>query len=206
MTRIVALFCFIALVAVSCTIGVSRIQTRSLPYPNPTSYTFPLPVEEVRIKAMQTFSIRHQTHEPVFGRLEPANGFEDIFSAECYTNAHFGKEVFGDPANTNDVYLHTYGPPFEVSSVYYGRDGGLPFSAVFHLHLTGSGSNTLVTVTASDTKVVNGRRFGFNPCGLGYNARGQRVKPTTLEEYSILRYLGRYLGVTNMPDVVLPSQ
>ena len=32
------------------------------------------------------------------------------------------------------------------------------------------------------------------------------VKPTTVEEYSILRYLGNYLGITKMPDVILPAQ
>ena len=196
----------VAMVTVSCTSGVSRIQTRSLPSPNPTSYSFPLPVEETRVRTLEAFSIHHQVHEPVFGHSAVGSGFEDIFSAECSTNAVFGKSVFSDPANTNDIYLHTFGTAFVVSSVYYGRDGGLPFIATFHLHLTGSPTTTLVTVTASDTEVVNGRKFGVGPCGPGYGGNCQSVKPTTVEEYSLLRYLGRYLGSTNMPEVILPRQ
>jgi hypothetical protein len=113
--RFTALF-VIALVTVSCTSGVSRIQTRSLPTPNVTSYSFPLPVDEIRIKAMKAFSIHHQVQEPVFGRSPVGSGYRDIFSAECCTNALFGKDVFGDPANTNDIYLHTFGTAFVVSS------------------------------------------------------------------------------------------
>jgi hypothetical protein len=96
--------------------------------------------------------------------------------------------------------------PFVASSVYRGRDGGLPFIATFHLHLTMAGSNTTVTVTASDTQVVNGTKFGFGPCGPGQGWNFESVRPTTVEEYSILRYLGGYLGVTNMPAIVLPMQ
>ncbi len=72
--------------------------------------------------------------------------------------------------------------------------------------MTGRSTNTLVAVTASDTEVVNGRKFGFGPCGPGYAGNCKPVKPTTVEEYSLLRYLGHYLGVTNMPDTVLPAQ
>jgi hypothetical protein len=196
----------IALAAVSCSHGVSHIQTRSLPAPNPTSYSFALPVEVVRTRALEAFSIEHQIDQPVFGRSAPLSHMESIFSAECATNAVFGATLFLDPANTNDIYLHTFGTPFVASPVYRGRDGGLPFVAAFHLHLTTTGANTTVSVIASDTQVVNGTKFGFGPCGPGQGWNYERVKPTTVEEYSILRYLGRCLGATNMPTVVLPAQ
>jgi hypothetical protein len=196
----------IALAAVSCSHGVSHIQTRSLPAPNPTTYCFALPLGEVRTRALQAFSIEHQVEQPVFGRSAPLSHMESIFSAECATNAVFGAALFRDPANANDIYLHTFSKPFVVSSVYRGRDGGLPFVAAFHLHLTTTGPNTTVTVTASDTQVVNGTKFGFGPCGPGQGWNFQRVRPTTVEEYSILRYLGCCLGATNLPAVVLPAQ
>jgi hypothetical protein len=113
--------------------------------------------------------------------------------------------VFRDPANTNDIYLHSFHNPFTLSPVYRGRGGGLPFMAVFHLHLSASGSNTQVTITASDAEVINGQKFGFGSCGPGYAWNCERVKPTGIEEYVILRYLGRALGVTNMPEVILPK-
>jgi hypothetical protein len=194
----------IGLIAVSCTSGISHVQTLPLPTPNPTTCLFPLPVAEVQMKALQAFSLDHQFNHPVFGRLSLP--FEDTFDVECATNAVFGEAVFRDPANAHDIYLHTFGEPFTKSSVYRGRDGPLAFSASFHLHLAASGQNTTVTVIASNTEVVNGTRFGVGPCGPGWGDNVQHVRPTTVEEYSILRYLGNYLGVTNMPNVILPTQ
>jgi hypothetical protein len=204
MTKTRTIFLIVTLVAVSCSGGVSRVQTSSLPSPNPTSYSFPLSVAEVHARAWQAFSTVHQIDEPIFGNSTNIS-FDSKLSAECSTNAVFGEAVFRDPANTNDFYLHTFHRPFVVSSVYCGSGGGLPFIATFHLHLVASGSNTIATVTASDAEVVTGTKFGFGPCGPGQGYVYQNVKPTTVEEYTILRYLGSYLGVTNMPEVIKPK-
>ena len=206
MSKVLTIVLAVALVVVSCSHGVSRIQTRSLPSPNPTRYSFPLPLEEVHTRALQAFSREHQYKEPIFGRSASNARLESILSAECSTNAVSGKAVFADPANAQDIYLHSSSMPFAASAVYRGRDGGLPFIAAFHLHLTGSGSETVVTVTASNAEVVNGTKFSIGPCGPGQARNCVRVKPTTVEEYSILRYLGRSLGITNMPAVSLPTQ
>ena len=195
----------VALVTVSCTRGVSRIQTRSLPSPNPTSYLFPLPLAEVHARALEAFSLEQQDKQPMFAYPTNSTFSGNILSAECSTNAAFAEAIFRDPANANDIYLHSFGMPFEASPVYCGRNGGLPFVAAFHLHLTDSGSNTLVNVTALDTLVFNGWRFGIGRSGPGYVVFRVKVKPTTVEEYTILRYLGRSLGITNMPDVILPK-
>ena len=196
----------VALFAVSCSHGVSRVQTRALTTPNPTTYTFPLPLQEVHAKAFTAFSIEHQVRQPVFGRVDSGSGFESIFSIACVTNPLFAPEIFKDPANAQDIYLHTFNSPFVLSSVYHGRNGGLPFVASFHLHLIPDNSDTVVTVTASDTEIVNGTKFGIGPCGPGQMWNWQHVAPTTVEEYTILRYLGGYLGVTNMPAVMTPTQ
>jgi len=205
MTKTFIILFIVGFVAVSCGGGVSKVQTVSLPSPNPTAYSFPLPLEEVHSKALEAFSIEHEGKEPIFGRSPLAAHLEDRLYAECATNAVFGQAMFRDPANTNDIYLHSLDMPFVISSVYLGRDGGLPFIAVFHLHLTASGTNTTVTVIASDTKVINGTKFGVGPCGPGQGNVYVSVKPTTIEEYTILRYLGSYLGITNMPAIILPK-
>ena len=206
MSKVLTIVLAVALAVVSCSHGVSRIQTRSLPSPNPTRYSFPLPLEEVRTRAWQAFSREHQYKEPIFGRSAGTVRLESILSAECSTNAVSGEAVFADPANAHDLYLHSSHTPFATSAIYRGHDGGLPFIASFHLHLTGSGSDTVVTVTASNAEVVNGTKFSIGPCGPGQAWNCVKVKPTTVEEYSILRYLGRYLGLTNMPAVILPTQ
>ena len=198
------------LAAFSCNAGVQRIQTYSLPGSNPTSYSFPLPVTEVHQRAWQAFSMEHQDTHPIFRKsssmaLETNLLFESTLFAECATNAVFAEKIFHDPANSNDIYLHSFGSPFVISPVYHGKKGGFPFIASFHVHLAASGTNTIATVIASDTQVINGTKFGFGPCGPGMANNYVDVKPTTIEEYTILRYLGDYLGVTNMPPVVLPK-
>jgi hypothetical protein len=196
----------IALAAASCSRGVSRIETLSLPNPNLTNYSFALPLGELRAKAWQAFSIENQATNPIFGRAPSSSHLEQTLFPECATNSVFGEAVFRDPANTNDLYLDSMHSPFVRSSVYLGQNGGLPFIAAFHLHLTGSGSNTVVSVTALGAQVINGTKFGFGSCGPGQANNYETVKPTTVEEYSILRYLGSYLGITNMPPLILPYE
>ena len=195
----------VPLAAVSCSHDVSRIQTRSLPSPNPTSYAFPLPLEEVHTKALQAFSTDHQYKEPIFGKSASSVRLESVLSVECSTNPLMGKALFDDPANVHDIFLRTSHTPIVASSVYRGRNGGLPFMADFHVHLASRGSDTLVSVTATNVEVINGTKFGIGPCGPGQAWNCVKVKPTTVEEYSILSYLGRYLAITNMPAVILPA-
>lgn len=210
-TRLTALITLASLVG-SCSGSASPppIQTHSLPQPNPTSYSFPLPLQEFRTKALQAFSVDHQIDRPIFGKQQSsasagADFLQHILQVECSTNAIFGEAVFRDPADTNDIYLHSFDTPFTLSPIYYGRSGSLPFIAAFHLHLIPSGTNTLVKITALDTEVINGTKFGFGPCGPGKAFVLESVQPTTVEEYTILHYLGEYLGVTNMPPIILPK-
>jgi len=205
MTKLITTLSIIALATISCSCSVTQVQTLPLPSPNPTSFSFPLPLAEIHTKALEAFSIEHQIDQPIFGRSDLATPLEDTLSAECATNAVFGQAAFRDPANAQDIYLHTFHMPFVLSSVYRGKDGGLPFIATFHLHLAASGSNTVVTITASDTEIVTRTKFGFGPCGPGQGYVYESVKPTTVEEYSILRYVGSYIGVTNMPEVIKPK-
>jgi len=118
----------------------------------------------------------------------------------------FGKAVFANPANAKDLYLHTGQTPFTLSPVYRGPAGGLPFSAAFQVHFAPHGSNTTISVIALETEVINRTKFGWGPCGPGEGTYHHRVRPTTIEEYTLLRYLGPHLGVTNMPPVILPKR
>lgn len=201
-----------AIFAASCSKPPPTIQTWTLPQENPISYSFPLSVEEVHAKALIIFSSSYQIDKPIFGR-EPYRPYspgvaqlESILAVESFTHAVFSEEIFRDVANTNDIYLHSFGYPFVRSAVYRVGDSGLPYIAAFHLHLASSGSNTIVKVMGLNARVVNGQKFGFGPCGPGNGWVYKDVKPTTVEEYILLRYLGNSLGITNMPGVVLPNQ
>ena len=87
----------IALTTVSCSRGVSHVKTRALPVSNPRTYSFALPLEEVRARALQAFSLEHQIEQPILGRSVPPSHLESILSAECATNAVFGAGVLADP-------------------------------------------------------------------------------------------------------------
>jgi hypothetical protein len=195
----------LAFLATSCSVNIVHVRTRLLPKPNPTSYSFPLPLDEVRAKSFEAFDFRRQYDRPIFGSAPVSGVFNDTFCVETATNAAFGKAIFQNPANIKDIYLHTFTEPFEISPVYYAREGGLPFFGAFHLHLTSVGSNTLVTVTALDTKVARGSTSGCSAVAIAPTWMYKKVEPTTVEEYTILKHLGGYLGQTNMPDVIRPT-
>ena len=153
---------------------------------------------------MQAFSLDHQVANPIFGR-QPLQFCSALFT-ETATNAVFSKQVFNDPTNSQDLFLHSLSEPVVASRVYFASGKPLPYIASFHLHLDAVNSNeTLVTVKALDTEVIAGKHFGFGSCGPGMANTYLAVKPTTVEEYTVLRYLGNFLGVTNMPAVVYPS-
>jgi hypothetical protein len=198
--NVLALLAVLA-VSTSC----SRVQTRTLAHPNPTSQRFPFPAQEVHDQAIGIFSLEHQVRNPVFGP-QPFS-FSSTLFLESSTNAVFAESIFRDSTNAQDLYLHTFHDPFVRSPVYVGSDGNLPFIAAFHLHLNAVASNeTEVSVAALETEVISGQHFGIGPCGPGMANTYRPVKPTTVEEYTILRYLGNYLGVTNMPAVILPAE
>jgi hypothetical protein len=101
--------------------------------------------------------------------------------------------------------VHSFHAPLWRSPVHRGARGGLPFVAAFHVHLVAHGrAQTLVSVEVVDPEIMNGMTWGFGSCGPGYAWRFESVDPTTVEEYALLRYIGRAVGAVGMPEVVLP--
>ncbi|HTS18750.1 MAG TPA: hypothetical protein VMP11_14340 [Verrucomicrobiae bacterium] len=203
----------LAAFAVSCNRGVSRIQILALSQPNPTTYSFPLAVGDFHARAVEAFSTDHQVKDPIFPVPPEATSlrgemlWSSNFSVELSGAGGVFSSVFTNLDNDNDIYLQNFDMPFTLSPLYRGRNGGLPFVASFYLHLVAaSSSTTVVMVTAMDTRVINGEHYGVGPCGPGYGWRYDPVKPTTVEEYTILRYLGDHVGISNMPPVILPRK
>jgi hypothetical protein len=188
------------ILCVSCGRDIHTIETRPLSHKNPTSYVFPVPVPEAR--------------ERVLAALKDDGLMQDLqasfpmaphsyFVAESREHAVFSERVFADPANRDDVYLHSYGTPVCLSPVYHGGGVPLRYVAAFQLHLVAAGDGgTRVSVVTHDPKVINGSKC----CGLhGYAANTVAVEPTTIEEYKILLFLGRALGEGDMPPLRLPE-
>ena len=200
----------LVLIVSGCARGILQVETLSLRESNPTSFVFDVPVEEIPRNATEAFSRDHQYADPIFPdaeRTASGIGFTNIFKAETRESALFSGDLLKQAGNEHDVYLHNFGDAIWPSPVYRGNGEGLPYFAEFHLHVTAAGEGrSRVEVTALDPQIVNGERWGIGPCGPGYGWHSQKVEATTVEEYVILRYLGRALGRADMPEVVLPAK
>jgi hypothetical protein len=197
---------FFALAA-SC--SAPAITAVALPGRNPTSYEFDWPKDELRTRLLGTLSIEKQLAKPIFGAVaapgEEAEG-PGIFQVSDRSNSVMGRELLEMPGNNDDFYLQAFHTAFWSSPVYSARGKVLPFLAEFHVHFSVlTQGRTKITVTAHRTEVLNGTRFDFGHNGLGRYARYMPVEPTTIEEYTVLRYFGESLGIRDMPPVILPK-
>jgi hypothetical protein len=186
---------------VSCSTDIHPIKTRPLSQKNPTSHVFPGPVPEVRGKMLTAFNDYELTSD-FFSSFSPNNPSMS-FSVESREDAVFSKHIFASHENQNDLYLHFFGDVIDPSPVYFGGGKPLRYRAKFQLHLTALDDNsTKVSVITHEPSVINGSVC----CGLhGYTSNDVAVEPTTIEEYRILLFIGRVLGVSDMPPLRLPE-
>ena len=113
--------------------------------------------------------------------------------------------ILTQPGNENDFYLFNGGSPVDESPVYFKDGQPLIYFADFHIHISAiSAAQTRVEIFTHDPLLNTGMSGGFSP------ARGSTflyvaVDPTTIEEYQILLRIGKQMGLTNMPPLVLPK-
>jgi hypothetical protein len=201
MSRYIAAALFLTS-CISCSSDVHKIKTRSLVQKNPTSYVFPGRVPEVREKILTAFEDFPFMRE--FGSFVSPNSQSFMFSVRTKEEHGEYEPIFASPENRNDIYLHSWGEPIDPSEVYFGGGKPLRYRAEFQLHLTATdNTNTQISVITHKPSVINGSVC----CGLhGYKSNDVAVEPTTIEEYRILLFVGRILGVTDMPPLRLPER
>jgi hypothetical protein len=186
-----------------CVSNAVRMETGAIPRKNPTVYQFDLPLEVLRERVMAGLAEQHK--KPIFGRHQWPEG-PAIFDVTESGKYRSWLKVLELPGNERDLYLHASHVPLWESPIYRGPDGGLPFLAEFHVHFCAMGpAQTVVSVTALKTEVLNGSTWGIGSCGPGTFNRYVLVEPTSIEEYVILRYMGDILGAPSMPGVILPK-
>jgi len=181
------------------------LQTRKLEKVNPTSQSFSLPLKEVRERLIDAFSIDSQIRNRRVFTFKGSWGSNSVreltLSLETKEKALFGREVFEDPKNKYDIFLHMFGDPI-TSRTYFVSGRPLGYRASFHLHLTSeTDGNTSVSVRVVRPTVIKGIG-GVGPHG--FYSKDVPVPPTTIEEYELLRYVGNVLGEGRMPDVQYP--
>jgi len=167
---------------------------------NPTSYEFAYSVSEVRGKLLTAFENFDQQAK-LASSFDAQSRFRP--QVESRETALFSKEIFADPENKNDLYLHAFGEFVGPSPIYSGGGKPLKYRSEFQLHLTDAGHNrTKVSVITHKPTVFNGSKC----CGLhGYVSNDVPVEPTTIEEYKILLFIGSILGTKNMPPLRMPE-
>jgi len=186
---------------ISCSSDVHKIKTRSLLQKNPTSYVFPGALPEVRGKILAAFR-DFPTSREFASFISPNNR---SFMVSVRTNEEHGdyEPIFASPENRDDIYLHSWGEPIDPSEVYYGGGVPLRYRAEFQLHLTAPNDNsTQISVITHKPSVINGS-VCCSPHG--YKSNDVAVESTTIEEYRILLFIGRLLGVSDMPTLRLPE-
>jgi hypothetical protein len=178
------------------------METRTLPARNPTAREFEVPLEELRARVIAGLSRDQQHADPIFGdsSWEWSPALFQVLESGAYPT---WLKVLELPGNSRDLYLDPSDPLWK-SPVYRAPDDGLPFLAQFHLHFSATGpTQSSVSVTALETRVLNGQMTGM--LGHGPANRYVPVEPTSIEEYVVLRRIGRILGVPSMPEVILPA-
>ena len=186
---------------ISCSSDVHKIKTKALLQKNPTSYVFPGALPEVREKlltAFKDFPLRRE-----FGSFLSPNNQSFTFSGRTKEEHGDYEPIFANSENHNDIYLHSWGEPIDPSEVYFGGGKPLRYRAEFQLHLTAADNDsTQISVITHKPTVINGSVC----CGLhGYKSNDVAVEATTIEEYRILLFIGRILGVRDMPALRLPE-
>jgi hypothetical protein len=150
---------------------------KKLERPNPTSYDFSSPVEELRNAIDASISSMHQEGR-LYGSWMPS-----------------GLDFHGSIDAEYDMHQIT------VSDTYHWWKTPLEYSADYKLRLTPvSNRKTRVDVQTSGSKVRIGPNFGAHG-GDFY----ELVPSTTIEEYRILLKIGRALGERGMPPLQLPQ-
>jgi hypothetical protein len=200
----ISLFCLI----IGCTQSPDRIESQKLLQANPTSYTFKMPVTELRDTVIKMFGIAPQMDNPILKTVfmdataSKEYPIEIVFSPETSQKVVFGQEYFKGKNTDGDIYLTSMGG-FWLSPLYF--HGGKPFEYItpFVIQFKKiTKESTQITIKAIEPKIVNGTEC----CDThGNYSRMELVKPTTVEEYTLLTYIADKLGVKGLKPIVFPK-
>jgi len=177
------------------------VRKRDLGISNPTTFVFPASPDQIHA-AVTKAVWRIPANDPVFGPLWKLRIIEVRARG---SDSPFGRDIFLNPENADDLYLHSFGGPLCASDVYLCGGGPADFEAAFHLHLRRLDQfKTQVEVLTKEPGVFCGTYPGVP--GHGPAGRLVDVPPTTVEEYRLLLAIGRELGVKDMPPLRLPAK
>lgn len=184
------------------------IQLRTFPEKNKTEYVFHKGLNICRDTILNIFKDFRQLDDKGLNHIFYHNtDIEPIpitFTPEISDSIHlFSAKYFESPNTKNDIYLQNWGE-FWPSRLYHSNGKSLEYNATFVIKFSSVDSNhTKVQVNTINPKVINGYD-GWGAHGPNLKARITPVPSTSIEEYALLRYIGKYLGDTTLPSIKLP--
>jgi hypothetical protein len=158
---------------------------------NPTSYTFPSGLEEVKEKIETNLNRGKFRHMDLFSKKKSYKPLDSV-------------DIFDQPGNNNDYFLSPSYSNFTIgkSKIYTDND----YIASFHLHLRAIDSMaTEIEIKTINPKIIVGKDLLPSGPHFSRQLKYLDVKPSTIEEYEILLIVGKSLGQSSMPDLKLPN-
>lgn len=172
--------------------------------PYPTNHIFNLPADSLKNLILSNFSIESQRKSRLYNNLifyynSDILGKQTkmivIFATETSKESLLSKDFFSSIGTDNDIYLHSFGQ-FWYSPIYYALGKPLEFRAQFRFRLIPiNNKKTQLVVDIEDPRVIKGIS-GIGPHG--FYSKEIKVKPTTIEEYSMIYYLANQIGDTTL--------
>lgn len=157
---------------------------------NPMSYIYNSPINLVRKNASSIF----------------ANGkFQGLDFWVGYNITERKIHKITDNENRNHFFINWFGwnSSGENSMIYYNWWGKLKLIPSYHIILDSvSNSQTRITIK-SFPKVEAGINISLNHLLPYISSRKVNVKPSTIEEYDIIKMIGEKLGEKNMPLTIV---
>ncbi len=192
--------------------NLKRLETKELVETNPTEHIFNVPEDKLRQTILNSFTVpvqlnSHFLKSSVFcfnvGFGNENHIMPVTFNPETSDNASFGKEHFEKPNTENDIYIHSFGQ-FWHSPIYYAGGEPLEYRTPFILTLEKMDEErTLLKVRPETPKVIKG------VAGLtahGFYSKEIEVKPTTVEEYSLILFIAEQLGDTTLRPLIIKTK
>jgi len=201
---------FIILMITRCTESPKPVEKRRLVYTNPTTYTFKMPIKQLRDTIVQLFGIAPQLDDKtlmkIFYYKWPETGDAHIMQAmlepETSDKAAFGTEYFKKPGTNNNIFLTQMGD-YWYSTIYFDNNKPFKFTSSYTIEFKQlSNNSTAITVNAFHPQIINGTKC----CGPhGNYSIYQNVQPTTVEEYTIILYIAQKLNIHGLNSLQLPK-
>ena len=158
---------------------------------NPMSYVYKTSIDSVRRDISDFFS-NGKFHDLDF-EIGYNSSDREIYKIDSNDNKnHFFINWFGWNASEED------------SKIYYNWWGKLKLIPSYHIILDSLSHNQTKITILSFPKVKAGSNFSFNHLLPYVTYRKVSVKPSSIEEYEIIRMIGERSGEKNMPLTLFP--